>query len=377
MKEIRDIIVAFDKAQAEGKQTALATVVSVEGSAYRKEGARMLIAEDGELTGAISGGCLEGDALRKALFVMHEKKAKLVVYDTSNEDDVEIGFQLGCNGIIQVLIEPIDNNEKMNPIFLLNEAIQNRQPAVLVTLFSLNRNLVQKGSCLLLKTDGSMVETIQNDHLATLVKTDAEEALALDKSSIKNYLQNENELTAFINIIKPQINLVLIGAGNDAIPLVAMGELLGWKVTVADGRPNYANKKRFTGGCQVVVTKPEKIFENIEVDSQTIFVLMTHNYNYDLAMLRQLILRDVLYIGVLGSKGKMNRMLDDLRNEGMEVDKELSKIYGPVGLDIGAETPEEIALSIISEIKSVVAGRTPKHLRQLSKPIMPGAGESK
>ena len=119
-----DIISAFDKAQTEGKQTALATVVHVEGSSYRREGARMLIAEDGELTGAISGGCLEGDALRKALFVMQEKKAKLVVYDTINEDDVEVGFQLGCNGIIQVLIEPINTNESNHPIFILKEAFQ-------------------------------------------------------------------------------------------------------------------------------------------------------------------------------------------------------------------------------------------------------------
>jgi len=126
MKEIMDIISAFDKAQSEGKQTALATVVHVEGSSYRKEGARMLIAEDGELTGAISGGCLEGDALRKALFVMQEKKAKLVVYDTSNEDDVEVGFQLGCNGIIQVLIEPINTDEPYHPISILKEALTTR-----------------------------------------------------------------------------------------------------------------------------------------------------------------------------------------------------------------------------------------------------------
>ena len=126
MKEIMDIISAFDEANSAGKQTALATVVNVEGSSYRREGARMLIAEDGQITGAISGGCLEGDALRKALFVMQERKAKLVVYDTSNEDDVEVGFQLGCNGIIQVLIEPIDDADPNNPIQYLktiNETI--------------------------------------------------------------------------------------------------------------------------------------------------------------------------------------------------------------------------------------------------------------
>src|SRR5687768_18594001 len=107
MKEIRDIIAAFDVAQKLGKQTALATVVSVEGSSYRRPGARMLITEDGELTGAISGGCLEGDALRKALYVMSEQRAMVVTYDTSDEDDAKIGVGLGCNGIVRILIEPV------------------------------------------------------------------------------------------------------------------------------------------------------------------------------------------------------------------------------------------------------------------------------
>src|SRR6187549_2575787 len=130
MKEIMDIISAFDEANSAGKQTALATVVHVEGSSYRREGARMLITEDGELTGAISGGCLEGDALRKALFVMQEKKAKLVVYDTSNEDDVEVGYQLGCSGIIQVLIEPINDDDVIHPITILKESIANRSKTI-------------------------------------------------------------------------------------------------------------------------------------------------------------------------------------------------------------------------------------------------------
>src|SRR6187402_480986 len=151
MKEIRNIIAAGEKALLEGKQVALATVVHVEGSSYRKEGARMLITEDGELTGAISGGCLEGDALRKALFVMQEKKAKLVVYDTSNEDDIEVGYQLGCNGIIHVLIEPINENNSIHPISLLREAITVRGRAIIVTLFSMKLGVSQKGTCLLLK----------------------------------------------------------------------------------------------------------------------------------------------------------------------------------------------------------------------------------
>ena len=362
MKEIIDIINAFDKARDEGKNTALATVVHVEGSSYRKEGARMLITEDGELTGAISGGCLEGDALRKALFVMQEKKAKLVVYDTSNEDDVEVGYQLGCNGIIQVLIEPINNDDLVNPISLLKEAIANRSKAIIVTVFSLKNNSSQKGTCLLLKESGTIMETIHDKSLLDKLMVDVNTALQNNQSSIRKYVYDDNELTAFINILKPQVTLVLVGAGNDAIPLVKMGEVIGWKVVVVDGRANYANKKRFSSGCQVMVSKTEEIFSSIEINDQTMFVLMTHNYNYDLAVLRQLILLNARYIGILGSRNKLNRMVEELSGEGINANKELINVYSPVGLDIGAETPEEIALSIMAEVQAVLSGKGGNHL---------------
>jgi xanthine/CO dehydrogenase XdhC/CoxF family maturation factor len=370
MKEIRDIIAAFDVAQSAGKQTALATVVHVEGSSYRKEGARMLITEDGELTGAISGGCLEGDALRKALFVMQEKKAKLVVYDTSNEDDIEVGYQLGCNGIIHVLIEPINEDDSIHPISLLREAITVRGGAIIVTLFSMKLGVSQKGTCLLLKENGIFLETVNDKFLLAQLMADATMALEAKKSAINNYIDQENEVTAFVNFVKPQATLVLVGAGNDAIPLVKMGEVLGWKVLVVDGRANYANKKRFSSGCQVMVSKAEEIFSGIDIDEQTMFVLMTHNYNYDLAVLRQLINKNVSYIGILGSRAKFTRMVDELSSEGVNIENTLSKIYSPVGLDIGAENPEEIALSIVSEVQAILSGRSLVHLRQLNS-LMP------
>src|SRR6187549_1616003 len=160
MKEIRDIIKAFNEAQKLGKQTALATVVHVEGSSYRRPGARMLIEDDGQLTGAISGGCLEGDALRKALLVMTEKRSRLVKYDTMDDDDAKFGVGLGCNGIIQVLIEPIIPGEKNNPIQLLEIVAAKRKKAVLVTLFSLERKKdPQQGTCFLLEESGDIIET--------------------------------------------------------------------------------------------------------------------------------------------------------------------------------------------------------------------------
>ena len=378
MKEISDIITAFEKAQSEGKQTALATVVHVEGSSYRKEGARMLITEDGELTGAISGGCLEGDALRKALFVMQEKKPKLVVYDTSNEDDVEVGYQLGCDGIIKVLIEPINYEEAVHPISILKEATAGRHNSVIVTLFSLKHNNVQKGTCLLVKEDKSILGSIADEKLFDRIMPDVKISLTDKKNINKNFGENDDELTAFIHFLKPQPTLILVGAGNDAIPLVKMAEVVGWKVTVVDGRPNYASKKRFTSGCQVMVSKPEEIFSGIKIDEQTLFVLMTHNYNYDLAVLRQLIGKNVQYIGILGSRNKFTRMLDDLSSGGAKIEEALDKIYSPVGLDIGGETPEEIALSIMAEIQAVLAGRSANNLRRLKslKPFSSGSENS-
>src|ERR1700709_591669 len=150
MKEIIDIVAAYEEAAKQGKKTALATVVLVEGSAYRRAGARMLITEDGELTGAISGGCLEGDALRKARMVILQQESLLVTYDTMDDDDAKLGVGLGCNGIIHILIEPI-NNHSRNPIALLKKIIKNRGNAVLVTLFSIeDRKAPQPGTCLFL-----------------------------------------------------------------------------------------------------------------------------------------------------------------------------------------------------------------------------------
>jgi xanthine dehydrogenase accessory factor len=135
MKELREIINAYDAAVHAGKKAALAAVVHLDGSSYRRPGARMLVSDEGELTGAISGGCLEGDALRKALLVLSQQQSKLVTYDTSDEDDATIGIQLGCAGVIQVLFEPIQANNPNNPIQLLRKAVAVRQKSVLVTLF--------------------------------------------------------------------------------------------------------------------------------------------------------------------------------------------------------------------------------------------------
>jgi xanthine/CO dehydrogenase XdhC/CoxF family maturation factor len=371
MKEIRDILKAFDQAQKDGKQTALATVVHVEGSSYRRPGARMLIEDDGQLTGAISGGCLEGDALRKALLVMTEKRSRLVTYDTMDDDDAKFGVGLGCNGIIQVLIEPIDINDPNNPIQYLRTINEKRQKAVLVTLFSLlDKKDPQYGTCLLLKEDGNIID--HTPVLKDVLLADANEALTNQASSFKNYISKDQNLTAFIEVIKPPVSLIIIGAGNDVIPLVDMADILGWETTVVDGRPNYAKKERFASACQILVSKPELVLDQLLIDEHTVFLLMTHNYNYDMAMLRQLLQKNVVYIGMLGPKKKRERILGELKDEGLTfTEQQLSVLHSPVGLDIGAETSEEIALSILAEIKALFAGKDVQSLRTINEVIHP------
>lgn len=369
MKEIRDIIKAYDEASKNAKQTALATVVHVEGSSYRRPGARMLIEDDGQLTGAISGGCLEGDALRKALLVMTEKRSRLVTYDTMDDDDAKFGVGLGCNGIIQVLIEPINDTDPNNPIQYLKAINQKRQKAVLVTLFSLqDKKNTQYGTCLLLKEDGSMFEN--TPVLKDVLKHDTEETMINQVSRFKNYISNDHDLTAFIEVIKPPISVIIIGAGNDVMPLVEMINVIGWEATVIDGRANYAKKERFVSACSVLVAKPEQVFEQIAIDEHTVFLLMTHNYNYDKAILTQLLQKNIPYVGMLGPKKKRERILGELKDEGFSfTEQQLSILHSPVGLDIGAETSEEIALSILAEIKAFFADKDVQSLRKIKEVI--------
>ncbi|MBL7700390.1 MAG: XdhC family protein [Chitinophagaceae bacterium] len=364
MKEIKEIVAAYEKASKEGLQSALVTLVHVDGSSYRRPGARMLVTETGELTGAISGGCLEGDALNKALHAIHQQKNILVTYDTTDEDDAVLGLGLGCNGVIQVLIQPLQRSE--TPVALLKKVTASRKENILVTLFSLNeRRADHPGTCVCF--DGEKIEYLKeiSPEIAAALNEDMATAMREQRTLFKNYCSGTTDATAYIEYIPPVASLVIAGTGNDAEPVVQMASMLGWEVTlIDDGRDRNTKTGRFAGACTVKAARPESAFDDLKIDQYTFFILMTHNYNYDLAMLRLLLKRNARYIGVLGPRKKMDRMLGELRSEGFHPAKEqLMAIYSPVGMDIGAESPEEIALSIVAEIKAVMSERSGQPLR--------------
>ncbi|AXY72489.1 XdhC/CoxI family protein [Paraflavitalea soli] len=371
MKEIEDIIQSYKKAVAAGKKTALATVVYVEGSSYRRPGARMLVTEDGELTGAISGGCLEGDALRKALLAISQQKNKLVTYDTTDEDDVQFGVQLGCNGIVHILFEPIDPTLADHPVALLEKASLSEMDTVIVTLFSLSTyDGLQPGTCALYY-EGGINKRLAYPALEPAIAQDVATVFHYKNSILGQYQLDGDTISGLIEWLAPPVSLVIAGAGNDVFPLVQMAHIAGWHTTVADGRPGHANRQRFPDVRRIVTGKPAIVMEQLRMGAQTAVLLMTHNYNYDKAMLALLLPQSCPYIGVLGPSRKMERMLQELTTEtGLVVDDAMrSRIYGPTGLDIGAETSEEIALSVMAEIKMVMAGKNGQPLREKAGPI--------
>jgi xanthine/CO dehydrogenase XdhC/CoxF family maturation factor len=362
MNEITEILKAYQKASKANIRTALATVVKVEGSSYRRPGARMLVTETGQLTGAISGGCLEGDALRKALAAIHLQENRLVTYDTSDEDDAKLGVQLGCNGIVYILFEPLTTDAKINPIAILNEVAGKREDAAIAVLFSLERQQ-HAGTQLLLKADAGF-RNIQG-LINSSIEDDLQEVLLSKTSVFKDYTFDNQQVTAFLEFISTPIALVIAGAGNDAQPLAQMCHLLGWQVTVIDGRPAQATKDRFPTADCVLVAKASEV-DVTNGDARTAFVLMTHNYNYDIELLGRLLATNTPYIGSLGPKKKLLKMLDEL---GLDTEPNRLRVHGPVGLDIGAETAAEIAVSIVAEIKAFFSGAAKEPLKNKILPI--------
>jgi xanthine dehydrogenase accessory factor len=361
MKELNDIVRTYDKAILQSRKMALATVVRVDGSSYRRPGARMLVTDDSKITGAISGGCLEGDALEKALFAMATGENKLITYDSTGEDDIQFGLHLGCNGVVHILFEPIKKDDPLNPVELLRKVSSAGDEAVLVTLFSLKK--IQPGTRLLWlknKMHSSLTEPVQR-----LLTEPVKNAQAEKQSALLDLDSDQGTYTAFIEWIDRPVSVVIAGAGNDIQPFVEITVMLGWSVTVVDGRFHYALPERFPGAAKVLYSKPEDIFSQINTDTQTIYLLMSHNYNYDLTFITQIVKQEFGYIGLLGPAQKRDRMLSDLQDQGIQLTEEqLSKIHGPAGLDIGAENSTEIALSIIAEIKAFLSGRSGSSLKQ-------------
>jgi xanthine dehydrogenase accessory factor len=363
MTELQRLFLAYDQHRAASRPCALATVVEVIGSAYRRPGARMLVTEDGELTGAISGGCLEGDARQRARRAIFQGEPALVTYDTRDEDDPRHGLGPGCQGVVRILLEPLDFANPDNPLELLRGFAQHPTPAVLATVFETDASGLKAavGQRVLLSEAGLVRGT---PLLAAPLAEAARATLAQGQPQILTIETAAGPVRASLEVLTPPLRLVVYGAGNDAQPLVHLAASLGWHITVVDGRPNLATTTRFPEAAAVRIV-PVAELETQTPDPLAYHVLLSHNYAYDLAALQTLLASPAPYIGLLGPRLKAQRLLDELDTAPTALVEQLRKrLHSPIGLDLGSETPEEIALCIVAEIQAQRSQRQARPLRE-------------
>ncbi len=354
MKEIQEILKKIKTLNPDEK-AILATVVDVQGSSYRLPGAKMLILENGDTYGTVSGGCLEADILERAKQVLETGKPQFFVYDTTKDLDSVFSLNMGCRGIIRILLETAKDNSLLEFIEGCFEHKQNGLSATLI-----NAEIDLKPVNRLLMSENGAFQTDFDDKYFHEISPDAQKVLRSGKSKIKTYEFGQ----VFFDFISLPTNLTIFGAGADAVPLAEIAKTLGWNVTIVDHREKFANEERFVYADKILISHPEQAAENITVDENSVAVVMTHNYEHDKNILRQLLNTDSKYIGKLGPKRRSENMLREFAEEGLEFSEDqLRKFYSPIGLDIGACTPEAIALSIVAEIQAVLRDRRGSHLK--------------
>ncbi|MGB5131147.1 MAG: XdhC family protein [Steroidobacteraceae bacterium] len=372
MRDLRDLIAKFERVRSRGDVAALATVMRVAGSAYRRAGARMLLTADGTRVGLVSGGCLEADLIERARPVFATGRAITVTYDARSNEDLIFGLGLGCNGTIEVLVERVPEGPTGGHLALIASCLEARRELVLVTVFRPVGHLPLAARCWLL--DGEpLAGDLAGESVASEIGPHAHAVLRSGRHRNVTIESAAGPLEILVESVRPFPELWILGAGPDAQPVARLAVELGFDVGVADHRPAFARQEHFPGASRVVVCDPERLADAFEPDDGSIVLVMSHSYAHDRSYLRTLLTRPFAYLGLLGPRQRSERILAELAKEGIEPSPELrTRIHAPAGLDIGAETPEEIALSIMSEIRAELTARSGGRLRDRNAPIHDG-----
>lgn len=362
MKEIAEIIEAVRSAPEE-EAFALATVVDVQGSSYRLPGAKMLVRADGSFVGTVSGGCVEADVLERASRVLETGQPEVFLYDTTGDDSSVFSLNMGCKGIVRVLLERVDSGSEY--ISFLDESLNSENGGYAATVIVAPEAGASVGTRAFYRADGEPEE-------GALPEADERVlSIASGASGRRPAEIFETDTAAyFVEFAGPPPHLLILGAGADAIPLADIAKRIGWRVTVADHRPAYASVERFPSADSIVVCRPEELEARLRIGGQTAAVVMSHNFGHDKEYLKLGLLSHAAYVGALGPKVRTEEVLEAIAAEGVEVSEaNKEKLFAPVGLDTGGADPEAIAVAIIAEIGAVFAGRGGGHLRKRTGPI--------
>jgi xanthine/CO dehydrogenase XdhC/CoxF family maturation factor len=361
MSELRAILDRLDAAAQEGRPAVLATVVGVVGSAYRRPGARLLLSPDGDRVGMVSGGCLEADVARKAWWRTSEGPV-VVRYDTGAGDDGAWAFGLGCGGVVDVLLERIGPGSPPEYLSFLRSPFEAREGVALARVVGGDGGAV--GEWLGCDGDGCVRHALSDPDLIPDVAGAAARALRAGRSTHGEFKTSRGPVSVCVEVIRPPVSLLICGAGPDAVPVVTIAKALGWHVTVYDTRPGGNSRGRFPAADLVVSGPPEQVAIRTKLEPGSAAVVMSHNYEDDRKLLRAILPSPVGYIGALGPRRRATSLLEDLSGDGfVPTATQLARLHAPVGLDLGSETPEEIALAVVAEAKAALAGRAGGPLR--------------
>jgi xanthine dehydrogenase accessory factor len=358
MNNLSAILNAYHQSFGIDRTIFLATVVQTKGSTYRQVGARMLIADRGEIAGMVSGGCLEQDILCHVQQQTPPYQPFAITYDTSTAEDLLWGFGLGCDGVVTVLVEHLANRSD-NPLTFIADCFDRQQSGILATVFQVGGSLsVPIGARFVLHSNGEIESNIKDVDLSAAIATDAQ--TTLDRHTIhRRYCLPLGQVDVSIEVIQPPPHLTIFGAGRDVLPLAQFAKTLGWRLTIVDCRSSENTADRFPMADHIILTRRETIDRQVTINANTIAVIMTHNYLDDLEILRSLSTVPTRYIGLMGARQRTAKLIQDLKI----VPEHFQQLHAPIGLDIGAETPEEIAIAMIAEIQAVITDRSAGFLK--------------
>lgn len=349
-QETSRILQLLARLAEQGRGAALATVVHIRGSAYRRPGAKMLIEDDGAMAGSVSGGCLEADVREVALSVIRDGVPQLLHYDTGSDDETPFGLGLGCYGAVDIFVQRatapdlLETSRRMIPLMEGDDAFA--ISTIVCGATALGRSVV-------VTRNGKPIGSTGDANLDSMIAARADDFLGTGISQ----LHDLDAHRVFTEVQLPPPSLLVIGAGEDARPLVASASDVGFRVTVVDHRPAYLSPSHYPSGTRLVKARSDSNLFDLPLGPRTYAVVKTHSLEHDREWVRRLLASDVPYIGVLGSRARIDDVLRELGAE------ENDRVFGPVGLDLGADGPEQIAVSVVAELLALLSGREQGHLR--------------
>ncbi|HEY3815945.1 MAG TPA: XdhC family protein [Polyangiaceae bacterium] len=355
MHELKSIALAARRLRRQAEPFLVATVVRVRGSSYRRPGARLLVTRDSWVTGSISGGCLEHDVLTRGWWRTRDGGPHVVTYDTRSHDELGWRLGVGCEGVIDVLLEPAKDHG-VDAFEFFARCSESQERGALATVFGGTARL---GARVAVTATGSVASDELDDATRRSLADECRRVLRAGECRVIDGGSTASPLEALVEVVLPPPRLFIVGAGHDVVPVVTMAQTLGWEAIVCDATAHFATRERFAGADEILVATPAELAGRVDASDRAVVVVMSHDYERDRACLSALLATRVVYIGMLGPRRRTARMLDELR-----VGRADPRVHGPVGLAIGAETPQEIALAIVSEVQSVLTGSSGVSLRE-------------